>query len=288
VFADPEGGRFAHPKSVARAAEAGLPPDPDFDPDHEMSRPGFKVMHLQDVDQRSRCHLFIRCLQEIRAWSKANRGHLPVFILIECKTPRVADSSGAVHPEPMTPALFDALDEEIRSVFTASEIIVPDEIRGGHATLLESIRDGGWPALADVRDKVLFLLDNRELAGTYEQGHAALRGRILFPNAEPGAPDAAFTEMNDGSRAAIEALVKQGYLVRTRADEDTLQARRNDTRRRDEAMASGAQLISTDYPASEPARWFGYSVSFPDRRMTRCNPVNQPADCRNEFLESAR
>jgi hypothetical protein len=188
----------------------------------------------------------------------------------------------------MTPALFDALDGEIRSVFKAAEMIVPDQVRGKHATLSEAIRDGGWPTLAEARGKVIFLLDNRELAATYEQGHPALQGRVLFPNEAPGAPDAAFTEVNEGSRAVIEALVKQGYMVRTRADEDTLQARNNDTRRRDAAIASGAQLISTDYPASEPARWSAYSVSFPNERTVRCNPVNQPADCRSEILEKIR
>jgi hypothetical protein len=35
------------------AAKAGLPADPDFDPAHVMDKPGFKVMHIQDVDYRS-------------------------------------------------------------------------------------------------------------------------------------------------------------------------------------------------------------------------------------------
>ena len=32
VFADPNGGRFAHPAIVRSVAAAGLPADPDFDP----------------------------------------------------------------------------------------------------------------------------------------------------------------------------------------------------------------------------------------------------------------
>ena len=56
----------------------------------------------------------------------------------------------------------------------------------------------------------------------------------------------------------------QGYLVRTRTDDSTREARVNDTRRRDAMIASGAQILSTDYPASEPARWKGhYSVACP-------------------------
>ena len=40
-------------------------------------------------------------------------------------------------------------------------------------------------------------------------------------------------------------------------------------------IASGAQILSTDYPASEPARWEGhYFVSLPGNVPARCNPVN--------------
>jgi hypothetical protein len=107
-----------------------------------------------------------------------------------------------------------------------------------------------------------------------------LRGRILFTNADPGSPDAAFVERNEGSAAEIADLVRRGYLVRTRTDRDTIQARRNDTSRRDETMASGAQILSTDYPASEPARWTGYAVSLPGGAVARCNPVLIAVACR--------
>ena len=65
-----------------------------------------------------------------------------------------------------------------------------------------------------------------------------------LPMPIPGAPDAAFVEQNSGTFEEINALVKQGYLVRTRTDEGTEQARTNDTTRRDLALASGAQIAS--------------------------------------------
>ena len=98
---------------------------------------------------------------------------------------------------------------------------------------------------------------------------------MLFTNAVPGAPDAAFTELNDGPASEIEKLVRQGYLVRTRSDDSTHEARTNDTKRRDAMLKSGAQIVSTDYPASEPARWEGhYFVALPGNATARCNPVN--------------
>lgn len=285
IFADPQGGRFAHPSVTAAVAAAGLPADPSPNPSGEMEKPGFKVMHIQDLDQRSTCRTLVRCLSIVRTWSRAHRRHLPVFILIECKTVRIPVPSGAPKFESMTPALFDALDGAIRSVFPPAEIITPDQVRGSHATLPEAIAKGGWPTLAAARGKVVFLLDNLDLASIYIQGHPALHGRLLFPNQIPGTPESAFIEINNGPRTKIEALVRQGYLVRTRADADTREARGNNTARRDEALASGAQLISTDYPGSEPARWTGYSVSFAHGSLARCNPVIQSPACRNDALQ---
>jgi hypothetical protein len=92
-------------------------------------------------------------------------------------------------------------------------------------------------------------------------------------------------EQNDGTKEAIDALVTKGYLVRTRTDEGTKQARTNDTARRDLALSTGAQLISTDYPASEPSQWTGFKVELPDGLVARCNPVNKPAGCADRLLE---
>lgn len=135
---------------------------------------------------------------------------------------------------------------------------------------------------------MVFLLDQQHAGPVYAKGHPGLRGRILFTNAIPGSPDAAFIEQNNGSKAEIDALVKQGYLVRTRTDEGTEQARTNDTTRRDIALSSGAQMLSTDYPLSEPSPWSEFSVGLPGGMVARCNRVNKPTGCIDQFLEPSR
>jgi Phosphoinositide phospholipase C, Ca2+-dependent len=283
IFADTQGGRYAHPAGVNAVAAAGLPKDPQFDPDGVMSKPGFKVMHVQDYDYRSTCQPLIACLKIVRAWSLSHPGHVPVYILLETKTDLPPQYHATV-TEKFTPSVFDALDAEIRSVFPANELITPDQVRGNHKTLEEAVLHGDWPTLATARGKVAFLMDQRPVGPVYLEGHPSLRGRIIFTNAEPGQPDCAFTEENEGTPQEIAALVRKGYLVRTRTDENTKEARTNDTRRRDAVLASGAQLLSTDYPASEPSVWTGYFVSLPDRAVARCNPVNAPASCSNQQL----
>jgi hypothetical protein len=285
VFADAKGGRYSHLAIADKVAKAGLPADPDFDPRHEMDKPGFKVMHVQGLDQRSVCHTFVVCLTAVRHWSKSHPGHLPLFLLIETKEGKPHDMPDAIDTEPFTPEVFDALDAEIRSVFKPGEYLTPDEVRGTSATLNEAITTHGWPTLEKTRNRVVFLMDQRGVEPIYTQSHESLRGRILFTNAVPGAPDAAFTEENDGTAERINGLVKQGYLVRTRTDEGTEAARTNDTTRRDLALSTGAQLISTDYPSSEPSPWTPYFVGLPGGLVARCNPVLKPANCNDSLLE---
>ena len=156
-------------------------------------------------------------------------------------------------------------------------------------TLNEAVLAGNWPTLASARGKVIFLMDQRPVGPVYLAGHPSLRGRVLFTNAEPGEPDAAFIERNDGPAADITELVKKGYLVRTRTDADTKEARTNDTARRDAMIASGAQILSTDYPVNEPAHaWPGnYVVQPPGTILApwRITPSAPAAYlCQNEAL----
>jgi len=272
IYGDAHGGRYAHPAVQSVVAQAGLPADPDFDPQHLMEKPGFKVIHVQDFDYRSVCQPFTACLAEVRRWSKAHPRHLPLFILVETKeTPLKLDFPTA-EPEPFTTAALDALDAEILSVFPREELVTPDDVRGRFKSLAEAVAKGGWPKVGQARGKVVFLLDQQKVGPAYLQGHAALKGRVLFTNAEAGAADAAFIEQNEGTPEQINALARQGYLVRARADENTKEARLNDTGRRDEVLASGAQLISTDYPWEERAQT-GYEVALPHHAVARCNPV---------------
>ncbi|MFI9533103.1 Ca2+-dependent phosphoinositide-specific phospholipase C [Nocardia fusca] len=93
--------------------------------------------------------------------------------------------------------------------------------------------------------------------GTAALDHGAdgsLEGRVMFPASTPGNPDAAVVRVEDPKDyAGIESLVRQGYIVRTRADANVVEAVNGDTSRRDEAFASGAQLVSTDFPRTGPA-----------------------------------
>lgn len=286
VFADPAGGRYDQRHllpSLGLPADSGAP---------ELERPGFKVLHVQEVDFLSTCLTFVQCLEQVKAWSDAHRRHVPIAVLVELKDEAIPDPLGTfVQPLPIGPAELDALDAEIRSVFPGDRIITPDDVRGTAGTLGEAVLAGGWPTLGDARGKVMFLMDNGgQKRLDYLSGHPSLEGRVLFTNAEPGEPDAAFVKRNDPldrSGTTIPELVRRGYIVRTRADGDTVQARTGDTTQRDAALRSGAQWISTDYPVPGRAERFGtdYVAQLPGHNVARCNPVNTGPRCRDDALE---
>ncbi len=276
LFHDPEGGRFADPLGPRIAASQGLETLP-FDT-ADLMAPGFKVFHTQDIDYRSSCLTFIGCLEEIRGWSQANPAHVPLLILLNLKDAAIP-LPGSTDALPFDAEAFAAMDAEIRSVFGLDRLITPDEVRGGYPTLRDAVRAGGWPRLGEARGRVMFALDTgTDNAETYRAGYPALETRAVFINIGKDSPAAAYRTMNDpiAQGEAIRAMVREGYLVRTRADADTVEARTNDTARQTAAFASGAQYVSTDYLEPD-IRLSAYTASLPGRGVGRCNPVSAPA-----------
>ena len=84
-FADPDGGLYAHPKGVEWVKRAGLPPVPNHDPEGRLRQPGFKVMHVPDIDYFSTVPTLRVALQQVFDWSEQHPGHIPIFILLELK-----------------------------------------------------------------------------------------------------------------------------------------------------------------------------------------------------------
>ncbi len=250
--------------------------DVQYDPDSGE----FEVFHILLVDEGTTCRRFTDCLKLIKTWSDAHPGHHPLFIQME---PKGGWPSTAEKLEPV----LDSLDDELTSVWPRDRLITPDDVRGDHDTLRAAIVADGWPTLGQSRGKlVLFINNSRSFRDVYTRDGTSLKGRTMFVEAEPGDPYEAFRILNDPKTAGddIEQAVRDGFIVRTRADSPGEEALQGDTSKRDAAFASGAQIISTDYPA--PVDGIDYIVELPGGTPSRCNPISAPKDCEASDIES--
>lgn len=293
VFADPDGGLFANRAALEIVGEdpaSGLP---------ELDEPGFKVLHIQDFDFGTTCLTFVACLEEIEAWSTANPSHAPIMIMVETKTQTIEEGAESLgidlsqfdvdwaQPLDMTSELFADLEGEVLSVLGEDQIITPDDVRGEYETLHEAVGAEGWPTLGDARGKVIFsLVDTGASADVYRADSPALEGRLFFTSATAGEPDAAFVRVDDpivDADALADALAA-GYLVRTRSDVPTVEAQSGDTTRRDAALASGAQYVSTDFYVDRPDFEAEYVVELPGGAIVRCSPASASETCDDSEL----
>lgn len=265
---DPEGGRYANPKGLELLKSKGITPIP-YDVEEKLQEPGLKLFHAQDIDFRSHHLIFKDALQELLIWSNSHPDHTPVFILINAKDSPIP---GMRVPLPFTASALDSIDMEIRSVFPLEKLITPELVMSQNQSLEASILSQGWPDLEKVKGRFLFVLDENEVkTNRYLEQHPNLKGASLFVNVAEGNPNAGFMVVNDpiGSFDKIQDLVAKGYMIRTRADSDTKQARSNDYSQFEKAKSSGAQVISTDYYF--PSRLFEstYKVSFENGNFER-------------------
>jgi hypothetical protein len=282
VVYDPQGGLYADPAGAKMTGE--VMPDAWK---AEMLKPGYKVLHIQDIDFHSVCITFTDCLHELKDWSAAHPDHVPILVTMNLKDDSIP-LPGSVTPLKFDAAAADALDAEVLSVFSRDQLVTPDEVQGGAPTLRDGVLEHGWPTLGETRGKFLFALDEGgDKIKTYIGDRKSLEGRVFFINTPDEAmPQAAYFTLNETSDIPrITADVQKNFLVRTRADADTVEARRNDTSRRDKALASGAQYISTDYMHPD-SRFSPYQARMPQGVIAACNPQRHPERCAGLAVEA--
>lgn len=273
LFADPNGDLYNQPVGLRWLDRSVQDTRMTFDFDAVMSEPGTKILHAPGFDFATTVPSLKVALDQMVAWSRANRRHLPMLVLLELKESAVGPVG--VKPLPFDAALLDRLDQEIRERVPEDMLLTPDAVRGEHASLRDAIFGVGWPRLSEIRGKIAFALDNTDsVRERYLEGHESLRERVMFVSVDESHPSAAWMKLNDpvADEQTIRRCVECGFLVRTRADADTVQANQMDFSRMERAFASGAQFISTDFPVPD-SRWPEYQVRFADGSLHRRNPI---------------
>jgi hypothetical protein len=274
LFLDQNGGLLYNRKGNAffdKEEASGIP---------ELLEPGIKVLHIADIDFNSHQLNFIDNLREFKTWSDNYPEHIPIFILLELSEKTINNALpnvGFVIPESWSSlAALQSIETEILSIFDRSELITPDDIRANYTTLNEAVLAHNWPSIDESRGKVMFLLNNANLNSIYTSNAPNLENRLMFTNSTAGSADAAFLTENVNNFQEINSLSEAGYMLRTRVDVGTYQARNNDYSSWIQAIQSGAHFLSTDYyKADERAgdgTWSNYEVAF-DNKLYQLNPI---------------
>ncbi|NNF33493.1 MAG: hypothetical protein HKN68_05265 [Saprospiraceae bacterium] len=283
VYRDPDGGLFYN-----RMGDAMMGLDYES---HEakLKEPGLKILHFPDFDYESWYLTFKDALRDIKAWSRAHPWHLPITVLVEAKEDNpdaMLPGFGLTKTLPFSGNSVEEIENEINEVFDGDmeRILRPDDVRGTNNTLKSAVKSGAWPTIDKSKGKLIFvLMASESVKNNYARGHYSLRNRNMFIFAEPWQDEAAFLKIDDpvANFNEIRDYVNQGFIVRTQADADTYEARSGDTYRRDQAFASGAQIICTDYYQSDvraksSAGWSDYSVDFPNNQIALINGLVAP------------
>ncbi len=282
VFYDPDGGLFYNRQGntyVGENAESGIP---------ELLEPGFKVLHIPDVDYMTHHHTFKDLLITVKDWSDNHKNHEPLFIMIEPEAHTVAEflpGGGFAESLPITTQALIDLEQEVIDIFgeNLNGIFTPDELRGSYNTVQEAVLAGNWPTLREAKGNIIFIVNETD---KYKNGNENLEGKAMFIFTEPNDPACAFIKRDNpiSSFEDIQNLVRQGYFIRTRSDSDTKEARSGDTSRKYAAFESGAHLISTDYYKADPRaensnEWSDFSVQLSTNKAFQLNCNNTTCIC---------
>lgn len=245
------------------------------------------VYHIKHVDEASSCATLADCLLAIRAWSDAHPRHHLVVVLVEPKDDlaRVAVEVG-VDPAGTGELPWAGNIAELDAVIRAAwpdRLLTPADVQGDAATLREAITTTGWPTVDATRQRIAVVLNDTD---ALRDEYRAVIDPVAFVFGDAGDPDEAFVKLDDPAAdpQRLAAALAAGFIVRSRADADT----EVDPTTTAAVLASGAQLVSTDYPvARDDGAHPGYRLPWPGtpERPSRCNPVTADPDCRDGDIE---
>lgn len=231
----------------------------DIEVDVSGNTVSFITTHSPTLDMTTTCYDFELALKEIKLWSDANSKHLPITIIIEPKTLFVP----TVNLRVLNMKYESELESLIRRVM-GSTLLTPADMMRNYDSLKQMRENDDWMTLKEMQGKVLFLLHPTDITTDYIQLDTSLKTQVMFPTLVYANKDedwASVLIMNKPEQAVEsgDEIIKQDkFIVRTRADQYTAVSETD----RENAFASGAQIISTDYPRHTYSTDSDYIVSF--------------------------
>ena len=191
------------------------------------------------------------------------------------------DIRDAFHATPTASQSGDALDRLLIKELGEHRLYRPKDLLDrspGSASLQASVRAAGWPTLADLRGKILFVLTGpKDLLGTYLGAKspgdrvAFLSSRVDHASEVPGtSPDIVFFNMSARKARLASKVQRLGFVSRAYYINDETRWRK--------AVAHNCHHIATDDINARKERWSRTArpvTGFPFQAL-RGSPPSQP------------
>lgn len=234
-----------------------------FERDGEIS---FTCMHSPYFEMSTSCYDFSLALKEISMWSDNNPNHLPLTIIIEPK-------KTFLPLENMKFFNIDyalALDETLK-VNLGEKLFTPADMLRDYESFGEMRAADDWCKVKDMLGKVVVLLHEGEVTEEYIAVDSSVKSQAMFPMLREKDIDrdcASFILSNKPEELleiSEDVIGEKKIMVRTRADKFG----QITDERRENAFASGANIISTDYPVRTDSEYGDYIVTFSGNTTVR-------------------
>ncbi len=230
--------------------------------DLRMRKTEFMLTHVPLVDNGSVAPVFSLALDEIALFSENNPNHVPIIILMEIKDDwMILDHALQVIGTDQLKQLNILLEDKLGDL-----LFSPNDMLENGKTLNETVQTTGWPSVSSLLGKVIFVLHPGNFTQIYNEIDPSLVSLPMFLGIYPDQISesyASFIVHNDPDVTAISQLVSQGYIVRTRIDADLVYEQGN----YDAALASGAQILSSDYTTGRSDLGIDEYIYLPNDKM---------------------
>lgn len=219
----------------------------------------FTCMHAPRIQMNTSCYNLELGMKEIKMWSDNNPGHLPITVIIEPKDFFIPMEN----LKSLNITYAQQLDSMLRRTL-GSTLFTPADMMRDYKSLGAMRRADDWCKVSDMLGKVLILMHECNTTEKYIDLDESLKSQAMFPMLREGdlkRDCASFIILNDPERFLQifdEAINTQKLIVRTTADSFGSISEK----RRELALNSGAQIVSTDYPVKLTTTQGDYTVSF--------------------------
>lgn len=224
----------------------------------------FECYHNSWLETNSSVVDFEKGLEEIKMWSDYNPNHMPIFITIEPKDDVPFDKAKG-----MGKVELEKLDNLILEYFP-EKIITYSQMLNGYGSFQEMREANGYIKLEDCIGKFVFLLHEYENFEEYIDITAENRAMIPLVWASSLKENkyldlTCFAQDHDYFHPEkLEPLIADNYIVRTRLDIYPKYEFETTTAR----LATGAQLVCTDYPPSYDHVYEEYTRTISEEEYT--------------------